>query len=134
MEELGPIKKGLPVGIHRLINNFRINLTKITYGGDSAARLAVAGLIFPVCRVRCLPRKSKYAQYVCAGAPVHLTDLAAVLGCSAAVRGNKETCINPHPLQLAVRNDGELNKLLGHNTILVFPPIFTRFITVIAIV
>jgi histone H2A len=55
-----------------------------------------------------------------AGAPVYLV---AVLKCLAAevlelagnaARDNKKTRVNPRHVQLAVRNDEELNKVCGH--------------------
>ncbi|XP_040294529.1 histone H2A type 1-like [Bufo bufo] len=82
-----------------------------------------AGLQFPVGRVHRLLRKGNYAERVGAGAPVYLT---AVLECLTAeilelagnaARDNKRTRIIPRHLQLAVRNDEELNKLLGGVTI-----------------
>ncbi|XP_048477016.1 histone H2A-like [Rhincodon typus] len=82
-----------------------------------------AGLQFLVGRVHRLLRKGNYAERVGAGAPV---DLAAVLEyltaeilelAGNAARDNKKTRIIPRHLQLAVRNDEELNKLLGGVTI-----------------
>ncbi|MBN3301651.1 H2A protein, partial [Amia calva] len=70
------------------------------------ARLSLAGLQFPVGRVHRLLRKGNYAERVGAGAPVYL-----------ATRDNNKTRIIPRYLQLAVRNDEELNKLLGGGTI-----------------
>ncbi|KAL0187559.1 hypothetical protein M9458_014658 [Cirrhinus mrigala] len=63
-----------------------------------------------------LLRKGNYAERVGAGAPVYL---AAVLEYLTAeiLEDNKKTRIIPRHLQLAVRNDEELNKLLGRVTI-----------------
>ena len=58
-------------------------------------------------------RKGNYAERVGAGAPVYL---AAVMEYLAA-RDNKKTRIIPRHLQLAIRNDEELNKLLAGVTI-----------------
>ncbi|TGZ56640.1 hypothetical protein CRM22_010118 [Opisthorchis felineus] len=86
-------------------------------------RSSRAGLQFPVGRVHRLLRKGNYAERVGAGAPVYL---AAVLEYPAdevlelagnAARGNKKTRIIPRHLQPTIRNDEELNKLLGGVTI-----------------
>ncbi|XP_067882703.1 histone H2A-like [Heterodontus francisci] len=87
------------------------------------SRSSRAGLQFPVGCVHRLLRKGNYAEHLGAGAPV---DLAAVLEyltaeilelAGNAARDNKKTRIIPRHLQLAVRNDEELNKLLGGVTI-----------------
>ncbi|KAL3970458.1 aarF domain-containing kinase [Sarotherodon galilaeus] len=74
------------------------------------SRSSRAGLQFPVGRVHTLLRKGNYAERVGAGAPI--LELAG-----NAARDNKTTRIIPRHLQLAVRNDEELNKLLGRVTI-----------------
>ncbi|KAA3672962.1 histone H2A [Paragonimus westermani] len=82
-----------------------------------------AGLQFPVGRVHRLLRKSNYAEHVGAGAPVHLAAVLEYLAAEFlelagnAVRNNKKTRMIPRHLQLAIRNDQELNKLLGGVTI-----------------
>ncbi|XP_049929345.1 histone H2A-like [Epinephelus moara] len=82
-----------------------------------------AGLQFPVGRVHRLLRKGNYAQRVGAGAPVYLAAVLEYLTAEIlelagnAARDNKKTRIIPRHLQLAVRNDEELNKLLGGVTI-----------------
>ncbi|XP_067881573.1 histone H2A-like [Heterodontus francisci] len=87
------------------------------------SRSSQAGLQFPVGRVHRLLRKGNYAERVGAGAPVYLAAvleyLTAEIGELAgnAARDNKKTRIIPRHLQLAVRNDEELNKLLGGVTI-----------------
>ncbi|KAG4302594.1 hypothetical protein PCANB_001215 [Pneumocystis canis] len=98
-------------------------------GGKSAAnksgqsRSAKAGLTFPVGRVHRLLRKGNYAQRVGAGAPVYLAAVLEYLAAEIlelagnAARDNKKTRIIPRHLQLAIRNDEELNKLLGFVTI-----------------
>ncbi|KAL5970098.1 Histone H2A [Taenia solium] len=82
-----------------------------------------AGLQFSVGRVHRLLRRGNYAERVGAGAPVYLAAVLEYLAAEVldlagnAVRGNKKTRIIPRHLQLAVRNDEELNKLLGDVTI-----------------
>ncbi|ORY50772.1 histone-fold-containing protein [Rhizoclosmatium globosum] len=77
------------------------------------SRSSRAGLQFPVGRIhRLLP-----------GAPVYLAAVLEYLGAEIlelagnAARDNKKTRIIPRHLQLAIRNDEELNKLLGTVTI-----------------
>ncbi|RVE41303.1 hypothetical protein evm_014047, partial [Chilo suppressalis] len=74
--------------------------------GKVKSRSNRAGLQFPVGRIHRLLRKGNYAERVGAGAPVYL---AAVMEYLAA----EKTRIIPRHLQLAIRNDEELNKLLA---------------------
>eukprot|EP00798_Chlamydomonas_sp_ICE-L_P002209 gene2209-biopygen13109 len=93
--------------------------------GDKKAvsRSAKAGLQFPVGRVARYLKKGKYAERVGAGAPVYLAAVleylcAEVLELAGnAARDNKKTRIVPRHVQLAIRNDEELSKLLGSVTI-----------------
>lgn len=87
---------------------------------SSQSRSAKAGLQFPVGRIHRLIRKGHYAQRVGAGAPVYLAAVLEYLTAEIlelagnAARDNKKSRIIPRHLQLAIRNDEELNKLLGH--------------------
>mmetsp|Transcript_1197 Transcript_1197/g.1697 ORF Transcript_1197/g.1697 Transcript_1197/m.1697 type:complete len:125 (-) Transcript_1197:390-764(-) len=89
----------------------------------SVSRSAKAGLQFPVGRVARYLKVGKYATRVGAGAPVYMAAVleylcAEVLELAGnASRDNKKTRIVPRHIQLAVRNDEELSKLLGEVTI-----------------
>ncbi|ELR48779.1 hypothetical protein M91_12991 [Bos mutus] len=97
-------------------------------GGKARAkaktRSSRAGLQFPVGRVHRLLRKGNYAAgRVGAWTPVYLAAVLEYLTAEIlelagnAARDNKKTRIIPRHLQLAIRNDEELNKLLGKVTI-----------------
>ena len=87
------------------------------------SRSSRAGLQFPVGRIHRLLRKGNYATRVGAGAPVYLAAVLEYLSAEIlelagnAARDNKKTRIIPRHLQLAIRNDEELNKLLSGVTI-----------------
>ena len=89
----------------------------------SQSRSAKAGLTFPVGRLHRLLRRGNYAQRIGSGAPVYLTAVLEYLAAEIlelagnAARDKKKTRIIPRHLQLAIRNDDELNKLLGNVTI-----------------
>uniref|UniRef100_A0ABD2W4Y5 Histone H2A n=1 Tax=Trichogramma kaykai TaxID=54128 RepID=A0ABD2W4Y5_9HYME len=91
--------------------------------GKSKTRSTRAGLQFPVGRIHRLLRKGNYAERVGAGAPVYLAAVMEYLAAEVlelagnAARDNKKTRIIPRHLQLAIRNDEELNKLLSGVTI-----------------
>ncbi|GAA5878575.1 hypothetical protein JCM16303_002130 [Sporobolomyces ruberrimus] len=91
-------------------------------GGDATkaqSRSAKAGLQFPVGRIHRLLRRGNYAQRIGAGAPVYLSAVLEYLSAEVlelagnAARDNKKSRIIPRHLQLAIRNDEELNRLLG---------------------
>jgi histone H2A len=92
-------------------------------GGKQQSRSSRAGLQFPVGRVARYLRKGRYAARVGGGAPVYLAAVMEYLSAEIlelagnAARDNKRTRITPRHVQLAVRNDEELNKLLGGVTI-----------------
>ncbi|KAI0252490.1 histone-fold-containing protein [Lactifluus subvellereus] len=92
---------------------------KANADSKSQSRSAKAGLQFPVGRVHRLLKRGNYAQRVGAGAPVYLAAVLEYLAAEIlelagnAARDNKKQRIVPRHLQLAIRNDEELNKLLG---------------------
>lgn len=91
--------------------------------GKSTSRSDKAGLQFPVGRIHRFLRKGHYAQRVGSGAPVYLAAVLEYLTAEIlelagnAAADNKKKTISPRHLQLAVRNDEELNKLLRNVTI-----------------
>jgi len=91
--------------------------------GKSTSKSTKAGLQFPVGRIGRFLKKGKYATRVGAGAPVYLAAILEYLTAEIlelagnAARDNKKTRIVPRHIQLAVRNDEELNKLFGGVTI-----------------
>ena len=123
------------VGINNLISlpQIEVHLTTTTImsgrgkggkvKGKSKTRSSRAGLQFPVGRIHRLLRKGNYAERVGAGAPVYLAAVMEYLAAEVlelagnAARDNKKTRIIPRHLQLAIRNDEELNKLLSGVTI-----------------
>ncbi|KAI7749573.1 hypothetical protein M8C21_030108 [Ambrosia artemisiifolia] len=89
----------------------------------SVSRSSKAGLQFPVGRIARFLKAGRYAQRVGAGAPVYLSAVLEYLAAEVlelagnAARDNKKSRIVPRHIQLAVRNDEELSKLLGSVTI-----------------
>eukprot|EP00237_Pycnococcus_provasolii_P007678 CAMPEP_0206133848 /NCGR_PEP_ID=MMETSP1472-20131121/54584_1 /ASSEMBLY_ACC=CAM_ASM_001108 /TAXON_ID=41880 /ORGANISM="Pycnococcus provasolii, Strain RCC251" /LENGTH=131 /DNA_ID=CAMNT_0053525443 /DNA_START=53 /DNA_END=448 /DNA_ORIENTATION=+ len=89
----------------------------------AVTKSAKAGLQFPVGRVARYLRVGKYATRIGAGAPVYLAAVMEYLAAEVlelagnASRDNKKTRIIPRHIQLAVRNDEELSKLLANTTI-----------------
>lgn len=88
-----------------------------------SSRSLKAGLQFPVSRIHRLLRKGNYAERVGSGAPVYLAAVMEYLAAEVleltgnAARDNKKSRIIPRHVQLAIRNDEELNKLLCGVTI-----------------
>lgn len=68
-------------------------------------------------------RKARVAARIGAGAPIYLAGVMEYLSAEIlelagnAAKDNKKTRITPRHIQLAVKNDEELSKLLGHVTI-----------------
>ncbi|ORX72254.1 histone-fold-containing protein [Linderina pennispora] len=95
----------------------------ISSSAGPKSRSSKAGIQFPVGRIHRHLRKGNYAQRIAAGAPVYLAAVLEYLTAEIlelagnAARDNKKTRIIPRHLQLAIRNDEELNKLLGNVTI-----------------
>ena len=89
----------------------------------STTRSARAGLQFPVGRMARFLRQGGYAKRVGAGAPVYLAAVLEYLTAELlelagnAAKDNKRSRIIPRHIQLAVRNDEELNKFLGGVTV-----------------
>jgi histone H2A len=92
-------------------------------GKKAQSKSSKAGLQFPVGRIGRFLKKGKFATRVGAGAPVYLAAILEYLTAEIlelagnAARDNKKTRIIPRHIQLAVRNDEELNKLFGGVTI-----------------
>merc|ERR1712110_1362022 len=96
-------------------------------GGKSKSkaksRSSRAGLQFPVGRIHRLLRKGNYAERVGAGVPVYLAAVLEYLAAEVlelagnAARDNKRSRIIPRHIQLAVRNDDELARLMRDTTI-----------------
>ena len=92
-------------------------------GKKSVSKSTKAGLQFPVGRIGRLLKVGKYSTRVGAGAPVYLASVLEYLTAEIlelagnAARDNKKRRVLPRHIQLAVRNDEELNKLLGKVTI-----------------
>ena len=91
--------------------------------GKATSRSAKAGLQFPVGRVSRYMRQQRIAARVGSGAPVYMAAILEYLTAEIlelagnAARDNKKQRIIPRHVQLAVRNDEELNKLLSNVTI-----------------
>ncbi|GBP06162.1 Histone H2A [Eumeta japonica] len=91
--------------------------------GKAKSRSNRAGFRFPVGRIHRLLRKSDYAERVGVGDPVYLVAVMQYLAAEVlelagnTARDIKKTGIIPRHLQLVIRNDEELNKLLSGVTI-----------------
>lgn len=89
----------------------------------SVSRSKRAGLEFPVGRLERYLRKGNYAERIGTGASVYFAAVLEYLVAELlelagdAARDNKRSRIIPRHLQLAIRNDSELNELLNQVTI-----------------
>ena len=87
------------------------------------SRSTRAGLQFPVGRIHRHLRKGNYSKRIGGGAPVYLAAVMEYLTAEIlelagnAARDNKKMRIIPRHLQLAIRNDEELNALFAGITI-----------------
>ena len=92
-------------------------------GKTAQTRSSKAGLQFPVGRVARYLKQGKYATRIGAGAPVYLAAVLEYLAAEVlelagnAARDNKKSRVIPRHIQLAIRNDEELSKLLSSVTI-----------------
>ena len=91
--------------------------------GKAISRSTKAGLQFPVGRISRFLKQGRYAKRTSAGAPVYLAAVLEYLAAEIlelagnAARDHKKMRIVPRHIQLAVRNDDELNKLMASTTI-----------------
>ncbi|MCO5551481.1 hypothetical protein L7F22_004985 [Adiantum nelumboides] len=89
----------------------------------AVSKTVKAGLQFPVGRLARYLKKGRYAQRIGSGAPVYLAAVLEYLAAEVlelagnAARDNKKNRIIPRHVQLAIRNDEELGKLLSGVTI-----------------
>ena len=125
---IGLEEANVPFQMQILFVSFSLNkMSGRGKGGKAKAkaksRSSRAGLQFPVGRIHRLMRKGHYADRIGSGAPVYLAAVLEYLSAEIlelagnAARDNKRARIIPRHLQLAVRNDEELNKLLSGVTI-----------------
>ena len=91
--------------------------------GARSSRSAKAGLTFPVGRLGTMMKKGRFSKRIGGGAPVYMAAVLEYLVAELlelagnAARDNKKTRIVPRHIQLAVKNDEELNKYVGSATI-----------------
>ena len=89
----------------------------------AVSRSSKAGLQFPVGRIARFLKQGRFSERVGAGAPVYLAAVLEYLAAEVlelagnAAKDNKKSRIVPRHIQLAIRNDEELNKLLANATI-----------------
>ena len=87
------------------------------------SRSTKAGLQFPVGRIARFMKEGRFAERIGSGAPVYMAAALEYLAAEVlelagnAARDNKKNRIVPRHIQLAIRNDEELNRLLSDTTI-----------------
>ena len=87
------------------------------------SRSSKIGLIFPIGRLSRYLRRGKYSARVGGGGPVYLAAVLEYLAAEIlelagnAAKDNKKNRIIPRHITLAIRNDEELNKLIGNGII-----------------
>ncbi|KAI6040930.1 histone H2A [Pisolithus marmoratus] len=91
---------------------------KVHESDKNVTRSTRAGLQFPVGRIHRMLRRANIGKRIGSGAPVYLAAVLEYLTAEIlelagnAARDNKKRRINPRHIQLAIRNDEELSKLL----------------------
>ncbi|KAH3764943.1 Histone H2A [Pelomyxa schiedti] len=96
---------------------------KVDTKDHTRSRSYKAGLQFPVGRIHRMLRTGNFADRIGAGAPIYLAAVLEYLTAEIielagnASRDNNKQRIVPRHIQLAIRNDEELNKLLQDVTI-----------------
>ena len=87
------------------------------------SRSQKAGLQFPVGRIARHMRAGRFAERVGAGAPVYAAAVLEYLAAEVlelagnAAKEDKKSRVAPRHIQLAIRHDDELSKLMGGTTI-----------------
>jgi len=103
--------------------NTTVSSAKNKSKDKQTTRSSRAGLTFPVGRVHRYLRQGCYGERIGEGAPVYMAAVLEYLTAEIlelagnAARDNDKKRIIPRHLQLAIRNDEELNKLLEGVTI-----------------
>lgn len=94
-----------------------------TASNKPVSRSTRAGLVFPIGRISRSMRAISPGKRIGAGAPVYLAGVLEYLSAEIlelagnAARDNKKLRIVPRHLQLAIRNDAELNRLLESSVV-----------------
>ncbi|KAF6214317.1 hypothetical protein GE061_009057 [Apolygus lucorum] len=111
------------------LNHTSTNLGNLIHVDHSKAkkkpksRSQKAGLQFPVFKIHRFLKQGRYAKKVRSGAPVYLAAVLEYLAAEVlelagnAARDNKKRRVIPRHLQLAIRNDEELSRLLSGVTL-----------------